>query len=53
LARFPEKLGRALAKYHITMLVMRLYEAIADRFLVDKVGMDRLTMGTFVSDISN
>jgi hypothetical protein len=43
---FPKKLATAMAKYHCIVLLMRLYEKVADS-LVDKVAVDALTIDTF------
>jgi hypothetical protein len=43
---FPHRLLVALGKYHAILLMMRLYEAAASRF-VDETLLDRLTMDTF------
>ena len=45
---YPKNLAIALAKYHAIVLVMRLYEYIAEKF-VDEVTLDKLTMDTFDS----
>lgn len=41
----PGKLTEAFAKYHVIILVMRLYESIAAR-IVDKITLDALTLDT-------
>lgn len=43
---FPSKLTEALVKYHVIVLVMRLYEHLASTFL-DNISMDALTLDTF------
>ena len=45
-ATFPKKLTTALAKYHCIILVMRLYEKVAES-RVDTVTLDALTIDTF------
>ena len=45
-ATFPKKLTTALAKYHCIILVMRLYEKLAES-KVDTVMLDALTIDTF------
>jgi hypothetical protein len=43
---FPSKLTEALVKYHVIVLVMRLYEHIASK-VVDTFTLDSLTLDTF------
>ncbi|CAB9517645.1 expressed unknown protein [Seminavis robusta] len=43
---FPSKLTEALVKYHVIVLVMRLYEHIAST-MVDKFTLDSYTLDTF------
>src|SRR3569623_3727854 len=45
---FPHRLAVAFGKYHSIILVMRLYEHLASKF-VDKLMLDKLTMDTFDS----
>lgn len=42
----PHRIAVAFAKYHSIVLVMRLYEHIASRF-VDEEALDKLTIDTF------
>jgi hypothetical protein len=42
----PHRIAVAFAKYHAVVLVMRLYEHIASRF-VDEETLDKLTIDTF------
>lgn len=44
---FLPSLNFAMVKFHATILIMRVYEHIADNFLVDIETLDRLTMDTF------
>ena len=43
---FPSKLTEALVKYHVIVLVMRLYEYLASQ-MVDAFTLDSLTLDTF------
>ncbi|GKY93282.1 hypothetical protein MPSEU_000295700 [Mayamaea pseudoterrestris] len=43
---FPRKLTTAMAKYHCVILLMRLYERIAEKY-VDKYTLDSWTLDTF------
>jgi hypothetical protein len=46
LESLPRRIAVAFAKYHAIVLVMRLYEHVASKY-VDEVTLDRLTIDTF------
>jgi hypothetical protein len=47
MGEFPSKLGTAMAKYHASIMLMRFYEYVAERFFVNEETLDKLTMDTF------